>query len=223
MTKAGSRAPHRTLGNRLAPPRFVAFLLLFPAGALGYYALYPAADWGEALALGFDLAALVFLISLIPLLRDSSAASMRAHARDNDANRGMVLILTTLVTFAVLAAISAELDAAKAGEPGAMVKLIGTLTLIWLFANASFTLHYAHAFYLTDPGTGKDGEGLAFPETEVPDYSDFAYFAFTLGMTLQTSDVKITQPGLRRVALLHSLAAFVFNIGVVAFTINALG
>lgn len=218
-----SKAAGQSLGNRIAPARFVTFLLLFPAGAFAFHALQPAARWDEALALGFDLAALVFLLSLIPLLRDTSAKKMREHARDNDANRGLVLVLTSLVGFAVMAAISGELSAAKSGEPLALAKLIGTLALIWLFANSSFALHYAHAFYLPDPGTGKDGEGISFPGTKVPDYGDFAYFAFTLGMTFQTSDVEVTRPGVRRVVLFHCLAAFVFNIGVIAFTINALG
>ena len=218
-----SKAAARTLGNRLAPPRFIAFVVLLVGATLGFGLFQPEARWAEALALGFDLAALVFLLSLIPLLRETNTTQMREHARDNDANRVMVLLLTTVVTFAVLAAIAGELSAAKAGEQLAMAKLIGTLAIIWLFANSSFALHYAHAFYLPDPGTGKDGEGIAFPGTKVPDYGDFAYFAFTLGMTFQTSDVEITRPGVRRVALFHCLAAFVFNIGVIAFTINALG
>ena len=61
------------------------------------------------------------------------------------------------------------------------------------------------------------------PGTDEPDYWDFVYFAFTLGMTFQTSDVSITDRRIRRVVLGHSLAAFVFNLGVLAFTINVLG
>jgi uncharacterized membrane protein len=57
----------------------------------------------------------------------------------------------------------------------------------------------------------------------MPTYTDFGYFAFTLGMTFQTSDVAVTRPAVRQIAILHCFAAFVFNIGVIAFTINALG
>lgn len=213
----------KTLGNRIAPPRFIGFLVLLPLSALGWHWLAPNPSWQDSVAMGFDLAALLFLLSLIPLLKDSSAAVMRRHAQENDANRVMVLVLSTLVGLAVMAAITGELGPAKNGEPWAMTKLVGTLALIWLFANAVYALHYAHAFYLADKDTGKDAAGIDFPGTKTPDYWDFAYFAFTLGMTFQTSDVAARAPGVRRIMLVHSLAAFVFNIGVIAFVINALG
>ncbi|RYD60406.1 MAG: DUF1345 domain-containing protein, partial [Sphingomonadales bacterium] len=101
------------------------------------------------------------------------------------------------------------------------VLIVGTLLLCWTFSNAIYTLHYAHLFY-TDCG-GRDSGGLTFPDTPEPDYWDFVYFAFCLGMTFQTSDVEVTQGRLRRPVTLHCLAAFVFNLGVVAFTINVLG
>ncbi len=211
------------VGNRIAPVRFLAFLAFFPVAFLAYRHLIPAANWKEAISMAFDFAAVCFLVSLIPLLRDSSAAAVRVHARDNDANRVLVLVITSILTLVIMAAIAGELTAAKAGQSHAMVKLAGTLVLIWLFANSVYALHYAHEFYA--PG-GKDGAvrgGLDFPGTASPTYSDFTYFAFTLGMTFQTSDVQITSPVVRRIALLQSFAAFVFNIGVIAFTINALG
>lgn len=209
-----------TLGNRLAPPRFVGFVVLLVAGTLASDLLWPHLSWQDDVALGFDLAAATFLLSLIPLLRGSSSAAMRQHARDNDANRGWVLVLTSSLTLAIMAAISGELERAGQGDPLALVRLIATLALIWLFANSVYALHYAHAFYTDDQG--KDAGGISFPGTRTPDYLDFAYFAFTLGMTFQTSDVEISARPIRRVVLLHSMAAFVFNIGVIAFTINAL-
>ena len=157
------------------------------------------------------------------LLRDSTAATMRRHAGENDANRLMVLVITSLLTLIVLAAISGELERVHHGSMVAAAKLVVTLLLIWLFANSVYALHYAHAFYLRDAGTGGDRGGIDFPGTKTPSYSDFCYFAFTLGMTFQTSDVDITAPRMRQIALLHSFAAFVFNIGVIAFTINVLG
>ena len=65
--------------------------------------------------------------------------------------------------------------------------------------------------------------GLRFPEDDKPDYWDFIYYAFCLGMTFQTSDVSVTDSRFRRVSTGHCLAAFVFNLGVIAFTINVLG
>ena len=211
------------LGKRIAPPRFVLFLVLLPLALFGYRAAMHTVDWLDPLAMAFDFAAAVFLASLIPLLRDSEATDIRKHAAENDANRVIVLAVTTLLTFAVMAAITGELKGAQEHDPASVAKLIGTLLLIWLFANTVYALHYAHLFYSNDEKTGKDAAGIDFPGTKTPDYKDFAYFAGTLGMTFQTSDTAITAPKIRHVALLHSFGAFVFNIGVIAFTINALG
>lgn len=212
-----------TLGRRIAPPRFLAFLVLLPLGTLGWRAFDPAAGWADALAIGFDLASGLFLLTLIPLLRDSSAATIRGHAAANDANRPLVLTITTVVALVVMTTISGELSDARSGNPWAMARLLTTLVLIWLFANSVYALHYAHAWYAGDSGNKGDRKGIDFPGTAAPDYGDFAYFAFTLGMTFQTSDIAITSPAIRRIALYHSLAAFVFNLGVIAFVINALG
>lgn len=173
--------------------------------------------------MAFDAAALVFLATLIPLLRDSSVETIRAHAAGNDANRSLILVLTSLLTLVAMAAIAGELKGAGNGESASMLKLVGTLFLIWLFANTVYAVHYAHAYYTRSDGTDSDAGGIDFPGTKTPSYGDFLYFSCTLGMTFQTSDVDITASGIRWVVLLHSFAAFVFNIGVIAFTINVLG
>jgi uncharacterized membrane protein len=209
------------LGRRLAPPRFLLFLGLLIAGFFAHHALV-GSGWTEAAALAFDLAATVFVLSLLPLLRESGAAVIRHHADANDANRPLVLIVTVLVMIIVMAAISGELPGARRGDMAAAIKLAVTLLLIWIFANSVYALHYAHDFYSATPD-GKDCGGIDFPGTPEPTYGDFIYFAFTLGMTFQTSDTDITATRIRAVALLHSFTAFLFNIGVIAFTINALG
>lgn len=211
------------IGNRLLPTRFLVFLALLPAAFFAHRALPGPQHWADSAAMAFDAAALVFLVSLLPLVGFSGAPDMRRHAARNDANRGLVLVLTTLLTFAVMAAITGEMDGAQRGEWPAVAKLVGTLLVIWLFANTVYALHYAHMYYAQPASGGGDAGGLVFPGTPTPDYRDFAYFAFTVGMTFQTSDVAITARPLRHVALLHSFGAFVFNIGVIAFTINALG
>ncbi|NBW74478.1 MAG: DUF1345 domain-containing protein [Sphingomonadaceae bacterium] len=215
--------PAKTLGNRLAPPRFIAFALLLPLGAALWRWIDPVAPWQDALAMGFDLAAALFLLSLIPLLRDFPVAEMRRHADENDANRTLIVVVSTLLALVVMASISGELTAARGGDPLAMGKLLVTLVLAWLFANSVYALHYAHSYYFGSDAKDDHRGGIEFPGTRNPDYSDFAYFAFTLGMTFQTSDVQVTAPSVRRLVLVQSLASFVFNIGVIAFTINALG
>lgn len=210
----------RGLGRRIAPPRFIAFaLVLLAVSAIEV----PLLGWGPGTLVGFDAAALFFLISLVPLLRPSEgeADTMRARSRDNDANRAGLLALTGAVTLAVMAAVTLELTGQPEGRTITLV--IATLVLAWLFSNIVYALHYAHLYYLPDAKSGKDGGGIDFPGTDEPDYWDFLYFACTLGMTFQTSDVEITQGHMRRVALFHCLAAFVFNLGIIAFSINILG
>lgn len=221
VADAGARAIG--LGNRIAPPRFLVFLGVLAAAWTAQKVWLPADDWRDGIALAFDAAALVFLASLAPLLGQCDAEAMREHSRANEARRLLVLALTSLLTIVAMAAITGELEGARGGDWIAMAKLVGTLLLIWTFANGVYALHYAHAFYMAKPGTGGDTAGLDFPATPTPDYWDFAYFSFTLGMTFQTSDVAVTAPAIRKVVLFHTFAAFVFNIGVIAFTINVLG
>ena len=213
--------------GRLAPPRFLLFLVLLLGGTGAWWVWHPltrnSAELADSLAMGFDFAAFAFLVSLIPLLRCADADTMRQSAVDNDANRVLVLCITTVLTVVIMAAIAGELPRAAHGDSLAKVRLIGTLLLTWLFANTVYGLHYAHLYYSRDEAAGKDQGGLDFPGTDTPDYLDFAYFSFTLGMTFQTSDTAVTASRIRRIVTLHSFAAFVFNIGVIAFTINALG
>lgn len=180
------------------------------------------ADWADALAVGFDIGAAGFLLSLIPLFRTCDVETMRRHSIENDANRTIILAIVTLITLVVLASIARELPEAKQGTSGALARLIGTLLLTWLFANAVYALHYAHAYYVAGEIPDEDTGGLTFPGDLPPDYLDFAYFSLTLGMTFQTSDVEITSRPIRRIVTLHALAAFIFNIGVIAFTINGI-
>ena len=128
---------------------------------------------------------------------------------------------------AILTAVASELMQRGSATPLTAAIIVATLTLSWLFSNLVYALHYAHLFYLPGGGGGGEGGGdsggLSFPGTEEPDYWDFVYFAYCLGMTFQTSDVTIGNGLMRRVVTLHCLAAFVFNLGVIAFTINVLG
>lgn len=224
--RGGASLGHR-MGQRLAPPRFIFFLVLLVAAFFGYRHLLGSSSDADAIAMGFDFAALAFLVSLWPLLADCDVATMRRHTEENDANRVLVLLIATVVTMVVMAAIAGELPRAAQGDRLALAKLIGTLMLAWFFANTIYALHYAHLYYSRDSDAGSDDwtdrGGIAFPGTDTPDYLDFAYFAFTLGMTFQTSDTAISGRAIRRIATLHSFAAFVFNIGIIAFTINALG
>ncbi|MGN6278439.1 MAG: DUF1345 domain-containing protein [Sphingomonas sp.] len=205
------------LGNHIAPPRFVLFCIVF---AIGLVVAIPPLGPGRGAMAAFDAASALFLLSIVPLMKNADAKAMREQAKDNDANRAGLLLLTGLVMIVILVAVAGELKGKN--DTAAIALVIGTLVLAWLFSNTIYALHYAHLFYLGKKD-GSDCGGIDFPNCDEPDYWDFVYFSFTLGMTFQTSDVEMTSGHMRRVAIGHCLAAFVFNIGVLAFTINVLG
>ncbi|WP_438827198.1 DUF1345 domain-containing protein [Sphingomonas bacterium] len=206
------------LGKRIAPPRFLLFAILFVvATAASSHAL----GIGRAVLASFDGASLIFLVSIAPLLGRGEANQIRAQAARNDANRAVLLGLTGVVMLVVLVAVAKELQGKN--DTVAIVLVVATLVLAWLFANAIYTLHYAHLYYGDANGRPGDDRGLDFPHCDEPDYWDFLYFSFTLGMTFQTSDVEITSRRVRGVVLGHTMLAFVFNLGVLAFTINVIG
>jgi uncharacterized membrane protein len=202
----------------VAPPRFLAFLaILFVATGAAAAA---AIDWRIALMSGFDLAGLGFLASCLTFLGPATPERMREEAEQNDANRVLMLVVTSLIMLVVLVTVAAELGNSAAPHlRGAFV--VGTLAITWLFSNTVFALHYAHLYYMPDDGE-QHRRGLEFSGTTEPDYGDFLYFSVTLGMTFQTSDVAITSRRFRRFATFHCVAAFVYNLGVLAFTISVL-
>jgi uncharacterized membrane protein len=207
-----------SIGNRIAPSRFLLFFALL---AGGWAAGIPLLGTERGLLAGFDIAAIGFLVSCIPLF-GKGVHDMRKIAADNDANRHILLALSIALSLVVLAAITAQIvnRAALGGWDKLLIAL--TLVLVWTFANAVYTLHYAHLFYMSDE-SGKDSGGLVFPGEGGPHLADFVYFAFTLGVAVQTADVAITSQRMRRVVTVHCIAGFFFNLGVLALTINVLG
>jgi uncharacterized membrane protein len=208
----------RGVGNVVAPWPF----LVFGAGALAGAAIAcPLLGPIRGGMAAFDFASVSFVCCVIPLFR-YEAAQMRQAALQNDANRGSLLLISAAVTIAILTAVASELSHKGKPHPIDVALVIGTLCLCWIFSNLVYALHYAHLFYTHDLH-GQDSGGLRFPETREPNYWDFAYFSSCLGMTFQTSDVDITSRRIRRTAIFHTLGAFVFNLGVIAFSINILG
>ena len=207
-----------TIGNTIAPPRFILFVVLFVAGTV---IAIQWLDWELALIAGFDLGASVFLASILPLFFKRTH-EMRALAARNDANRVVMVLMSLVVTSVILIAVAVELSTEYTLGVVEKVAIAATLILVWCFANAIWTLHYAHLYYR--PGDDDvDCGGIEFPGTDKPDMADFVYFAFTIGVAVQTADVSITSRHVRRVVLIQSIAGFFFNLFVLALSINVLG
>jgi uncharacterized membrane protein len=206
----------RTIGNMIAPPRFLAFMAVLIVGVPAGTRLL--GSWPLGAMAGFDVAAFVFLASCISLLGTREAKIIRDHAQANDANRIGLLVVTSIVMTVLMIAITAE-AVGHTPQPFTKVLIIVTLALAWLFANVVYALHYAHLAYIR-PDIGC--MGFEFPRTKHPVYWDFIYFSFACGMAFATSDVEVTETHIRKTVTFHCLAAFAFNIGVLAFTINLL-
>lgn len=101
---------------------------------------------------------------------------------------------------------------------------VGSVACSWLLIHTIFAFRYAHLFYTCqseeDAIKKKHRGGLLFPNDETPDYLDFAYFSFVIGMTFQVSDVQVSSSTIRRLALLHGLLSFLFNTVILALSIN---
>ena len=211
-------ASKTSLINRIAPWRFIMFLGILVVGLVVSVGPF---GWSRGALVGFDAAAFAFLVSCAPTFSDD-AKRMRKIAENNDANRVVLLVLSFAVTVIILAAMTVELAEADRLSIAGKLLIVVSLVLVWTFANAVYMFHYCHLFYTRDDH-GKDRAGLDFPGTKEPLMSDFAYFSFTLGVAVQTSDVCVTSPHIRKVVTAHCVAGFFFNLGVLALTINVLG
>ena len=126
------------------------------------------------------------------------------------------MLALSAAAVAILLAIASEMHDIRNQPPAATglhVTLAAvTILLAWFFMNTIFALHYAHFFYGdSDAAAGAEARGLAFPGRAEPDYWDFLYFSFVIGMTFQVSDVQIENQPLRRIALAHGVLAFLLQ------------
>lgn len=152
--------------------------------------------------------------------------TLRARAKEQDVSRFLVFLFVVVAACAALLAVGFLISVNKGQMRGhfAVHLILGLLTVIlaWSVMQTVFSLRYAHIFYGDDDEPGRDGHagGLIFPGGHPPDYFDFAYFSFVVGMTCQVSDVQITSRRMRRVTLVHSILSFGFNTLILALLIN---
>ena len=196
---------------------------VLPAGLL--LACTPA-GWSPIMRLLTAWAGFAFTTLLVTwlIILVANVGHIRRIATREDPGRvlsfGVVLLaaLASLLGVVLLSSVRAAPDPLLPAHVA--IATVGVLTA-WLLVHTLFTLRYAHLYYNSTGGRAEGG--LAFPGDEKePDYLDFAYFSFVIGMTAQTADVGISDRTLRRLALLHGLLSFGFNTAVVALVINGL-
>lgn len=168
--------------------------------------------------IGWDTFIVSYLLLTYGMILREGVRHVRRYAIMQDDGRFIILMVTALGAFASLAGIVSELTASHRGT-FELALVITTIALTWAAVHTTFALHYAHEYYRnTKPG------GLSFPgsgpDSTAPDYWDFVYFSFVIGMTAQVSDVGITDKIIRRTATVHGIISFVFNTALLALMIN---
>jgi len=152
----------------------------------------------------------------------------RSRAQMQDVSRTVIFVFVVLAACAGLFAVGFLFFGNKGvvQRPHFLLHLLMSLVAIissWMLVHTVFGLRYAHTFY-GDPdgaaGPQQHAGGLEFPGGRLPDYMDFAYFSFVIGMTFQVSDVQITSREFRKLVLLHGMLSFGFNTVILALTIN---
>ena len=168
---------------------------------------------------------LSFLIASWMLMMHAKTKTMRHNAQSQDEGRAVILGLIIAAASASFLAIAFILKETKGKESNIVIPhvILAVVTIIgsWLLVHTIFAMHYAREYYQDHPTQShlKAG-GLDFPDNTEPDYWDFLYFSFVIGMTSQVSDVPITSRSLRRLALMHSILSFFYNTAIVAMSIN---
>ncbi|SDO36510.1 Uncharacterized membrane protein [Nakamurella panacisegetis] len=212
LTEDQCHRPFRTAGSRrrLVVMVAVGVVVAVLVGVFGRWVFAPVAGWAAA-AIVFDL---WVWLAVAPM----NAAQTAAHATREDPSRASTDALVQWATVISLAAVGLVLVEAKSAKGAAAGLLAGgailSVALSWLLIHTLFTLKYALLYY-----TGPRG-GVDFNQEEPPRYTDFAYLAFTVGMTFQVSDTDLQTHAVRATALRHALLSYLFGAVILATTIN---
>jgi uncharacterized membrane protein len=177
-------------------------------------------SWQIGTLVGWDVAAAVYVAwSWAAIWHRDPAATARLALRE-DPGRAIADALLLIASTASVLAVAAAIAAGRAGSPGGRDLHAGlavaSVVLSWTVVQTVFTLHYARLYYSHPAG------GIDFNQEAPPRYSDFAYLAFTVGMTFQVSDTDLVDEEFRRTALRHALLSYLFGTGILAAAINVL-
>ena len=188
-------------------------------GVVGFVCAWFAA-WQLSVLAAWDSAGVVVLVWILIEVGGLDPEQTSTHATSEDDSRVTAhLLLVNASSAALLGAAAAFVKASEtngAGKFALTAAGVATVVVSWAVVHTVFTLRYAHEYY-SDPAGGID-----FKNDEPPDYQDFAYVAFTVGMTFQVSDTDVQARLIRRSVLRHALLAYVFGAVILAVTINVI-
>jgi uncharacterized membrane protein len=222
-----SQAFHRRplVRNIIARPRLIICVGL---GLLSILVMPGSWHLPTRLLLAWNIGVVFYICAAILLMVQSDPRTIRRQALLTDEGRFVVLILACVSVAACFVAILLQLAEVKDTHgllrAGHLTLAAGTVISAWTFTHIIFAQHYAHEYFIERASERELPEefrgGLCFPGTQNPDFYDFLYFSFVIGVASQTADVEICSRPMRRVSLAHSLVSFFFNTTIVALTIN---
>jgi uncharacterized membrane protein len=203
--------------DRGAMVRLSALPRVLLAGGAGCVAGGIAAffvPWQLALLVGWIVAASLYsawiLLGVIPL---DAAGTERVAMREDDSRSAAEIVLLLASAVSLFGVVTALLGASETNRLWTAAVALVSVVVAWLAVQLVFTLRYAHLYY-------SEGGGIDFNEKDNPDYHDFMYVAFTLGMTYQVSDTNVSSKRIRWMMTKHGLLSYVFGVGVVATMVN---
>ncbi len=169
----------------------------------------------------WDVFALTYIIISWTVFFYRPPEQIRKVAREDDGSMLYVFLVILVAAFSSMFTVLLLMLSEDTNSTLYIPVAVGGMLLSWAMVHTTFTVHYAHLYYDDAIGDAtKHAEGLSFPKEKKPDYLDFAYFSFVIGMTFQVSDVQIESRTIRRISLVHALLSFILNTFVVALTIN---
>ena len=200
---------------------------LAAAAAVGF-AMLAAPSWLKPMVrvvACYDAGAIVMLLLHWSVALRTSASQTRVWAASQDSGRDAVFIVTLLaVAFGFVAAFDVlgpgPHDHKPEHEAVVYGLALGAVALGWLLIHTMFSFRYAHIYYRDRGRRSENDYGLIFPRDDEPNFLDFAYFSFVIGMTFQVSDVQVTSKGIRRLVLAHGLISFGYNTAILALVVN---
>jgi uncharacterized membrane protein len=210
---AGSKLAFHPLDPRSARQRLLCGVA---AGAVAWLVASASCEPAVRMLLAWDVAALVIFSLAWWIILNSDGDETQRRAAAEDPGRRFVYVV--VIGASVWSVVGAAVVIHGGSDDGFVLVLsVATVVLSWLLTHTAFTLRYAHLYYRGGPD---DEGGFEFPGDGKPDDFDFAYFAFTIGMCFQTSDVSVSDRRVRRTVLGHALLSFAYNTLIVALVLN---
>jgi uncharacterized membrane protein len=181
-------------------------------------------DWALSFVLAWNVFGISYLIFNLILFSKSDVNQIQKQCSKEDVSSWILFAFVVSACMIGLMSVLSFMNNTNTWQSGSIIGSILCISAVgfsWLMVHFAFAVRYAHLYYGdNNKQFSKHAKGLVFPEDDVPDYFDFAYFSIVIGMTFQVSDVVITSKGVRRLVLIHSVIAFIFNTVIIAMTVS---